>query len=532
MKKRILSIFLCLVLVLCLLPVTARAVTTVDKISVTLAYPEAGKNPPATATCNGNGYSVYSIDWFDRETNAFLESGEKIQADHAYEVTVWVEAGSGYEFKHADSKTPSVTATVNGEAVEVTKAYEYNAWAMVNLTYYFSYVPAKGWIKSVDLTIPAPVAGEKPFYDQISTGSYKLGNVSFSGQTNPDMKNGIAWRPTADGKWMTPETAVFDANTAYTMHCLVIPYEGYRFTYDAVIRVNGKVAKSSLDYDTFQSVTYNFPATGALETHTHTPSDWRTTQVYHYTVCTSCGDMLEQEDHTGGVSSCAEPMVCSVCGYAYKEAHENHTPDTSKWVARADRYHFHPCKVCGAHCDIGDHVPGPAGTPDAAVVCKDCGYVITPAKGHTHKLTEVKAKDPTCTEEGIKAHYTCDGCSELFADKDAKKKLDDVSLPVLGHDMKDGKCARCGFVTGGEETTVPDSTQEATAETAEASTEPEETTGTAEAETEPTSPHAFGAAEPPDNRWVLWVFLGLLAVVTIAPVVVVIVIVNKKKKAK
>lgn len=92
MKKRILSIFLCLVLLLCFLPVTARAVTTVDKISVTLAYPEAGKNPPATATCNGNGYSIYAIDWFDRETNAFLESGEKIQADHAYEVTVWVEA--------------------------------------------------------------------------------------------------------------------------------------------------------------------------------------------------------------------------------------------------------------------------------------------------------------------------------------------------------------------------------------------------------------------------------------------------------
>lgn len=41
MKKRILSIFLCLVLVLCFLPVTAWAVTTVDKIPVTLAYPEA-----------------------------------------------------------------------------------------------------------------------------------------------------------------------------------------------------------------------------------------------------------------------------------------------------------------------------------------------------------------------------------------------------------------------------------------------------------------------------------------------------------
>lgn len=542
--KKILCLVLCLALLAGVLPLAAHAVTTIDKVSLTLAYPEAGKEPPQTATWNGTGYSVHAIDWLDSGANRYLEPGEKIQAGHSYAVTIWVEADSGYEFNAANDNTPSISASVNGEWVEVTKAYEYKAWAMVTLTYYFSRIPEKEWIKSVDLSIPAPVAGEKPTYYQISTNTYRLGNVYFSGETNPKMKNGIAWYPTATGDWMTPETAVFDANTAYTMHCLIFPAEGYRFTNDAVVRVNGKTAKTSLDYDTFLAVTYNFPATGSA--HTHTPSEWRTTGIYHYTVCTTCGDMLEQEDHYGGVSSCAEPMVCSACGYAYKEPHENHTPDTSKWIARIDMYHFHACKYCGAHCDIEDHkwsptylyqdsaghawicadckgksevmphTPGPEATETAPQTCKDCGYIIAPAKNHTHELTEVKAQEPTCTEAGVKAHYTCAGCSDLFADKDGKNKMDDISLPALGHDINDGKCTRCDYAEPGAQ--VPDSTQEPTAEATEPATDP-----------------TVAPTEKPDvpQKPKLPSYLPLLIVlccVGAAAVAVIIIVVIKRKK--
>lgn len=488
--KRVLSLLLCLVLLVGVLPLAAHAVTTIDKVSVTLAYPEAGETPP-TASCNGSGYSIYAIDWYDCDTNQYLDSGDKIQADHQYEATIWVEAGSGYEFNCVNDRTPNISATVNGEKVTVTKAYEYKAWAMVNLTYYFSSVPAEGWIKSVDLSIPAPVTGEKPIYYQISGNSYKLGNVYFNDKTNEKMQNGIAWYPTATGDWMTPNTAVFDANTAYTFHCLILPSEGYRFTRNAVVRVNGKTAETSLDYDHFLSVAFDFPATGTA--HVHTPSEWRTTQAYHYTVCTTCGEMLEQEDHLGGVSSCAEPMVCSVCGYAYKEPHENHTPDTSKWIARVDMYHFHACMFCGAHCDIEDHTwspryhvvdagghayqcavckgydtvhphnPGPEATDTEPQTCKDCGYIIAPAKNHTHNLTKVEQIPATCTEDGTIEHYTCDGCSEFFADAEGKNPISDPAsmvLVALGHEQLGDWCVdadnhwkgciRCAAVLNGD----------------------------------------------------------------------------------
>ena len=100
-------------------------------------------------------------------------------------------------------------------------------------------------------------------------------------------------------------------------------------------------------------------------------------------------------------------------------------------------YHYHACKLCGAHCDIGEHVAGPAGTPDAAVVCKDCGYIITPAKDHTHNLTRVAKKDATCTEPGNVEYYTCDGCSDFFADSEGKTKITDTVIAPLGHKISD-----------------------------------------------------------------------------------------------
>jgi hypothetical protein len=147
--------------------------------------------------------------------------------------------------------------------------------------------------------------------------------------------------------------------------------------------------------------------------------------------------MLDQEDHMGGIATCSEKGKCTVCGYAYIEENENHDPDTSKWTACGALYHAHLCKICGAHCDVQDHVAGPAGTPDAAVVCKDCGFIITPAKNHTHNLTKVAKKDATCIEPGNIEYYTCDGCSDFFADSDGKVKITDTVIAPLGHKISD-----------------------------------------------------------------------------------------------
>ena len=534
--KRILCMLLCCLLLTALLPVAASADTTVNGLYFAMDYPEAGKEPPQTATWLSEGYSIYSIDWKDRDTGNYLQPGDKIVAGHSYTATLWVEAGSGYSFNCANDNTPTVTAYVNGEKCEVYKAYEYKAWAMVCVDVDFSQVPTKGWIKSAAISVPTPVAGEKPGYDKLTGANCYSGNVYFNGKTDENMVNGVSWY-VVGGSALTPSSAVFAPNTAYRVRFLLFAEEGYRFTRNASVTVNGQTAKATLDYDTFLSVSYDFPATGSG--HTHTPSGWRTTGAYHYTVCTECGDFLQQEDHKGGTPTCVEKGVCSVCGYAYLETNENHVPDTGKWIARLDMYHFHPCKLCGAHCDIGDHVAGPAGTPDAAVVCRDCGYVMTPAKDHTHKLTKVAGVAATCTAEGNTEYYKCDGCSDLFTDAEGKTKITDSSkilLGALGHETGDTwgfddsfhwrSCTRCKEVL--IETKLAHEGEESctTCGYRPGETVPTETTAPATTAAPTTAP-TDGETEPQGNSWWLVIVLGL---VCFGIAIAVTVIILKRKK--
>ncbi len=468
--KKIICLFLCLGLLVCVLPLTVSAATVITRVELTLDYPVGGKTPPQNCSIHGNGYTIHSIDWEEIAGRGFLESGEMFREGYTYKATVWVKAATGYEFSYMDSNTPAITGYINGREVSVTKAYEYNAWAMVCLTVEFHNIPAKGWIKYVELSVPSPAAGESPSYTRITGTGYGTANVYFGDSTAEDMQNGIAWNPVG-GDYLKPGQDTFGENTAYTFHCLVFPDEGYKIREDATVYVNGKEAEAKLDYDTFLAVAYTFPATGKTPpTHTHTPSDWRTTGIYHYKACTTCGDFLEQEDHMGGVATCVETGKCSVCGYAYIEVNENHIPDTSKWVARAHMYHFHPCTLCGAHCDIEDHRwsptylhqeqaghawicadckatselekhnPGPEATETEPQTCKDCGYIITPAKNHTHELTKVEGVPATCIEEGSVEYYACSGCSDLFADAEGKDKIPDkqgLSIAALGHEISE-----------------------------------------------------------------------------------------------
>lgn len=64
-----------------------------------------------------------------------------------------------------------------------------------------------------------------------------------------------------------------------------------------------------------------------------------------------------------------------------------------------------------------------------------------------HTLTEHKAKDATCTENGNLAYWECTDCGKLFSDKDGKTEttLAAVTIAAKGHTLTktDGKPATC-----------------------------------------------------------------------------------------
>lgn len=376
---------------------------TIDHVDLTLTDPVVGRTPPQGVTVETEGCFATYIDWYDNTAKHFMKPTERFQEGHSYDVIVWVEAEDDYRFRMNADDSVATTALINDSYPAFTyKAYEQEVGKVIEIRYTYA----------------------RPKPQENTTHTHTLSQVS-------------AVAPTCT-------------------------QNGYKAHYRCVC---GKTFADAAGTQEVSLSTWGvIPATG------HTPSGWRTTGAYHYKACTTCGEFLEQEDHKGGKATCVDKGKCTVCGYEYLETTEEHTPDASQWVARGSMYHFHKCKLCGAHCDIEDHRwsptylyqdkaghawicadckahsdvephnPGPAATETTPQTCKDCGYIITPAKNHKHDLQKVPAVAATCTQPGNIEYYTCTGCMDCFTDPQGKNKLPEdqsVELAPLGHQTSD-----------------------------------------------------------------------------------------------
>lgn len=142
-----------------------------------------------------------------------------------------------------------------------------------------------------------------------------------------------------------------------------------------------------------------------------------------------------------------------------------HDYDNSTWGYREADGHARKCKNCDKHNTVIAHTPGPAATEETPQTCTVCGYEISPALGHTHRLTLTAAKAPTCTGEGNSAYYTCNGCGKYFSDAAGTNEItpDSVKIAALGHDYNtsewgykgaDGHAHKCRRTGCGEHDTV------------------------------------------------------------------------------
>ena len=114
-----------------------------------------------------------------------------------------------------------------------------------------------------------------------------------------------------------------------------------------------------------------------------------------------------------------------------------HSYDESAWGYKSESGHAHKCRYDDTHDTPVAHTPGAAATETTPQTCTECGYIITPALGHTHNMTPVAAKAATCTENGNKAYYVCSGCSKWFEDATGNVEITDhnsVVLTALGHE--------------------------------------------------------------------------------------------------
>lgn len=213
-------------------------------------------------------------------------------------------------------------------------------------------------------------------------------------------------------------------------NCTESGYEPYKTCSECNSIVNDENRKSSISYipktphiyDDSCDSTCNVCGYYRENVHAYKNS-WSITDNAHYHECIYCGSAKKDEaPHTmvfsiPKQSTCVEEGIasigCDVCGMVIqdipilKSAH--------RW--RTDKPHA----SVDATCETDGSV---------TYKCGDCDETIShaiPATGHLLLFTE--AVQPTCSNEGRKAHYSCIFCNGAFSDENAQKVCD-PKLPV------------------------------------------------------------------------------------------------------
>ena len=201
------------------------------------------------------------------------------------------------------------------------------------------------------------------------------------------------------------------------------PDDGYEID---LVTVNGVVTdvlsnilNVTMDADKTVIVTYKaIPHTHTYDQEIQKPETLKsaadcTNDAVYFKSC-SCGEISTTETFTAAGTQ---------LGHAW----------ASDWSKDTDN-HWKECSRCHEKKDEAAHDYG------SDNICDTCGYDKTVP--HTHNLTLVPAKAPTCTEKGNTAYYTCDGCDKWFEDATGASEITDktsVILAATGHSASDWK---------------------------------------------------------------------------------------------
>ena len=172
------------------------------------------------------------------------------------------------------------------------------------------------------------------------------------------------------------------------------------------------------DSEVSVKATYTIPHTHTYDQEIQKPETLKsaadcTNDAVYFKSC-SCGEISTTETFTAAGTQ---------LGHAW----------ASDWSKDTDN-HWKICSRCHEKKDEAAHDYG------SDNICDTCGYDKTVP--HTHNLTLVPAKAPTCTEKGNTAYYTCDGCDKWFEDATGASEITDktsVILAATGHSASDWK---------------------------------------------------------------------------------------------
>ena len=246
MKKRILSIMLCLVMLVGLIPAAAlaeeTATTEISSIAAMITAPDIDKTPAATATLTpADGLVCAQVAWFklansedpNSKTADWIAMGEDetFAIGYYYKVNIFVTKTEGFTF--ADS----VSVSVNEKPCTVTDIAALNAKALTYVFEPLSDEPATTEINSIAAEITAPAIGETQATTAALTPADGLvcAQVAWFKLANSEDPNS----KTADWIAMN-EDETFAIGYYYKVNIFVTKTEGFTFADSVSVSVNEK----------------------------------------------------------------------------------------------------------------------------------------------------------------------------------------------------------------------------------------------------------------------------------------------------
>lgn len=238
----------------------------------------------------------------------------------------------------------------------------------------------------------------------------------------------------------TATVSASSATAGTTIQLTATPNNGYHFKEWQVVSGNAEVSDNTFIMPagnvTVKSVfeAHSFTEEYAEEQYKKSSADCTHNDVY-YKTC-SCGAVSATEtfevpgtalNHDWAEATCTEPKTCRREGCGATDGNPLGHDLPSDW-SKDENEHWHECKRCHSKEDKGEHEYGDDN------ICDICGYDKTVP--HTHNLTLVSANAATCTKNGNKAYYTCDGCDMWFEDANGSIEITDkttVIIPATGH---------------------------------------------------------------------------------------------------
>ena len=211
-SKQILSILLCFVILLGMLPITALAAETIESANATITEPVVGANPDFNiVSADESKYTVTVVKWnlLDGSSYPVLTAGDKFVRGESYQLDVKFVANPGYEF--SDSCVYNVNG-VSRAAYSLTKGERrcyFDVYEIIDT------INVKG--------VVAPVAGATPDVSGITSDTDGINVID------------VKWR---DKDGYAFERDPFVAGEKYILWLKYETESGYKVADDAEVTFN------------------------------------------------------------------------------------------------------------------------------------------------------------------------------------------------------------------------------------------------------------------------------------------------------